>query len=64
MDHFETVEAFMADTLTINETAEHFGVTRLTVTRWIKSGKLNGKKIGREWRITKDEIERYHRDRV
>lgn len=63
-DHYETVKAFLADTLTIDQTAEHFGVKRLTVTRWLKAGKLNGKKIGREWRITKDEIERYHRDRI
>jgi excisionase family DNA binding protein len=63
-DHFETVKAFMAETLTIDQTAEHFNVSRLTVTRWLKSGKLKGDKIGRDWRITKDEIERYHRDRV
>lgn len=61
MDHFETVEAFMADTLTINETAEHFGVTRLTVTRWIKSGKLEARKICGEWRIKKETIKRFHR---
>ena len=54
----------MAETLTIDQTAEHFNVSRLTVTRWLKSGKLKGEKIGRDWRITKDEVERYHRDRV
>ena len=61
MDHFETVEAFMADTLTINETAVHFGVTRLTVTRWIKSGKLEARKICGEWRIKKETIKGFHR---
>lgn len=64
MNKFETVKAFMADTMTIDQTAAHFRVSRLTVTRWLKSGKLNGEKIGRDWRITKDEIERFHRDRV
>lgn len=51
----------MADTLSINETAVHFGVTRLTVTRWIKSGKLEARKICGEWRIKKETIKRFHR---
>lgn len=32
-------------------------VERKTVYRWIKSGKLKGKKAGRKWLFTREEVE-------
>ena len=34
-----------------------YHVQRLTVYRWIKSGKLKGKKAGRKWLFTREEVE-------
>lgn len=47
-----------------NEAAAIFGVRRLTVYRWIASGKIKAARIGRLWRITADEIERRKRERM
>ena len=44
--------------LSVKETAELFGVTKRTVFRWIKSGKMKSVKIGRTVRIKESEIER------
>jgi excisionase family DNA binding protein len=37
--------------LTVGEVAEYLRVSRVTVWRWCKSGKLPAFKIGHEWRI-------------
>lgn len=34
-----------------SEAAHALGVTRRTVYRWLKSGELDGRKIGGVWRI-------------
>ena len=44
--------------LSVKETAELFGVTKRTVFRWIKSGKMKSVKIGRTVRVKKSEIDR------
>lgn len=44
--------------LSVKETADLFGVTKRTVFRWIKSGKIKSVKIGRTVRIKKSEIDR------
>lgn len=41
---------------TLSEAASLAGVTRQTISRWIKHGKLTGEKIGREVLIHKDEL--------
>lgn len=46
----------MTMTMTPKEFAEYIGVTRRTVYRWIRAGRLPGaeaKKIGGRWRIIK-----------
>ena len=35
-----------------------FGVTDVTVKRWLYSGKLKGKKLGKLWRFDKEYIRR------
>lgn len=44
--------------LSVKETADLFGVTKRTIFRWIKSGKIKSVKIGRTVRIKKSEIYR------
>ena len=48
---------------TTPEVMEIFGVTRLTVYRWIKSGKIEALKIGKDWRFFETAIERRKRER-
>ncbi len=42
--------------ITISEAAKKAGVTRQTVSRWIKDGKLPAEKIGRETLIKKKDL--------
>lgn len=42
---------------TVVELCELLKVKRLTIYRWIKSGKLKAIKIGKEFRFTKQEID-------
>ena len=44
--------------LSVKETADLFGVTKRTIFRWIKSGKMKSVKIGRTVRIKESEIKR------
>jgi len=48
---------------TTAEAAELLGVSRLTVYRWIKAGKLDAGKYGGTWRIFDAEIQRMKRKR-
>ena len=43
---------------TVEEAADYLQVHINTITRMIKEGKLKAGKVGREWRIARDEIER------
>lgn len=42
--------------LTAQQVAKLFGVTLQTVYRWVKSGKLRARKIGRTIRFSAEEI--------
>lgn len=44
---------------TVEEVAERFKVSHMTVYRWIKAGELDAYKIGGEFRITEAAIERF-----
>ena len=48
----------------IDQVAEMLRLCRITVFRYIKSGKIKAIKIGREWRIKQDEIDRIMREGV
>lgn len=45
------------DLLTVEETAGYLRVTRGTVWRWCRAGKLPATKIGHQWRIRREELE-------
>ena len=50
--------------LTISQTAELLNTTRQTVSRWVKGGKLNSQRIGREGLISKREVECLFKERI
>jgi len=43
----------------INEAVQLLGVSRPTFYRWLRSGKIKGMKVGRQWRFHRDDIERF-----
>ena len=49
---------------TISEAAKELGVTRQTISRWIRQGKLSGEKIGREIIIRKSELRASQTQRI
>jgi excisionase family DNA binding protein/YgiT-type zinc finger domain-containing protein len=44
------------DLLNLQETAEMLRVSNQTVYNMLKDGRLSARKIGKEWRFTKDEV--------
>lgn len=42
--------------LSVEEVAEHFGVTTTTVYRWRKEGRIPCLKIGKHWRVRREEL--------
>lgn len=48
MDEYKTAE----------EVAQLAGVNVVTVWRWLRSGKIKGKKFGKSWRIHNDELKK------
>jgi len=44
---------------TIKEVAKMLRVAYLTVYRWIQSGKLNSIKAGKQYRIKKEDLDRF-----
>lgn len=49
---------------TISQATGELNVTRQTISRWIKQGKLSAERIGRETLITKKEVQRLQHERV
>jgi excisionase family DNA binding protein len=43
--------------MTINQVAAKFGVSRLTVIRWLGAGKFRANRIGRQWYIDRNSLE-------
>ena len=45
--------------LTIGDVAEHLGVSTKTVRRMMEGGELHAHKVGRQWRITEEDLRLY-----
>jgi excisionase family DNA binding protein len=43
----------------IGQVADHLGVSTKTVRRWIHNGELAAFQVGRQWRISPDDLERF-----
>ena len=48
----------MDEILTVQEVANYLKVSRTTVWRWCKEGKVAAFKVGRGWRIHRLEVEK------
>ena len=46
----------------IPKAAKLIGRSEHTIRNWIKSGILNATKLGRDWEISEEEVERIKRD--
>ena len=42
--------------LEVRDICELYGVSRRTVYRWIKAGKLTGKKAGQKWLFSRESV--------
>ena len=47
----------MSDLLTVNEVAKRLKLHPVTITRYIREGKLSALKFGRVWRIKEEELD-------
>jgi len=54
----------LAELLTAEEVASYLRVAPNTVYRWLRSGKLAGIKIGKEWRISRPELDAFLTNRA
>lgn len=43
---------------TPEEVSQMVGITPATIRRWLKTGELAGKKVGRSWFISQEEVNR------
>ncbi len=53
----------MTDTLTTGEAARLLGISAATVRQSIRRGALAATRMGRDWFLTRAEVERYARDK-
>ena len=44
--------------LTPAEVAEYLRISRRTVVRWVREGRLRAVRVGRQWRIPAEEVQR------
>ena len=50
--------------VSIDDVAEHLGVTKLSVYRWIEKRSLPATKVGKLWKLKLSEVEAWMRDRA
>lgn len=51
-----------SDLLTLLEAADYAGLSHETLRAQIRNGKLDAKKLGRDWVVTRKEMDRYIRE--
>ena len=49
------------EVLTPEELAKRWRVSAMTVYRLIQSGELHGFKVGKLWRVTEDEVDKFEK---
>jgi excisionase family DNA binding protein len=43
----------------VEEVAERLGMSKWTITDWLKAGRLKGSKIGKFWRVKESDLEAF-----
>lgn len=56
-EHGENTGRARAELLEVADVCDLYHVDRKTVYRWIKAGKLEGKKAGRRWLFTQEAVD-------
>lgn len=46
---------------TVNETAEELKIHPVTIRKWINEGRIKAVKVGSDWRVTEEELDRKKR---
>ena len=54
----------MSDMYTCAQVAERYGVKKITVWDWIRKKKLPAIRIGRDYRIRREDVEQFERLRM
>jgi excisionase family DNA binding protein len=52
----------MEDWMTLSEASQVLRLAPDTLRRWIRQGKLHGRKLGRAWRVQRAEVEQLLRE--
>lgn len=47
---------------TITDLEPFFGLSHQTLLKYVKEGRLKGKKINGKWRFTREDIERFNKE--
>jgi excisionase family DNA binding protein len=55
-------DGFLEKLYTVSDVAQMTGLTERTIRNYIKDGKLQGKKVGVQWRFTEEDIENLFQD--
>lgn len=50
--------------LTIEDIARELRLNKMTIFRYLKSGKITGVKIGGSWRFNKEELDRIKKEGI
>jgi excisionase family DNA binding protein len=62
--HNEVFDDIRRSPFSLKEAAEYLDVAEITVRRWIKAGKLNFNRIGRNFVFDPDELKAYKKSRL
>jgi len=49
----------MEQLLTPEQVAEKLQLSLITVKRWLTAGKLPGYKVGRQWRVSEEQLQQF-----
>ena len=52
----EAISVLQKEILTVREVADYLRVSRVTIWRWCQEGILPASRIGRNWRIRRDDL--------
>jgi len=50
--------------LTVKEVASMLRISKISIWRWLKSGKLPGFKLGKEWRIPRKDLDKSLEEKI
>ncbi len=62
--HDEVFNEIRQEPFTVKEAAEYFEVAEITLRRWIKAGKIQYKRVGRNIVFDPDELKAFKKDKI